>query len=104
MTHYRAMAEELLKIAADDKKEKPSPLGTGARMLGATALGAGLGTGAGYGIGMLADRLSKQHAGHPLPMKYVVPAGTFLGGMSGLLLEHVRRKNLEDTRRAIEGQ
>jgi len=28
---------------------------------------------------------------------------TFLGGMSGLLLEEVRRRNLEDVKRAVEG-
>jgi len=101
---YYAMADELLKIAAEKEKKRRSPLSVGARVIGATALGAGLGTGLGYGAGMLADYLSKKYTGSPISMKYVVPAGTFLGGMSGLMLEYARRKNLEDTRRAIEGE
>lgn len=103
MSQYRFMAEELLKLASSEEQERPSRIGTVGRALGATALGAGLGTAAGYGLGAGANAISKHYTGQGIPLKYVVPAGTFLGGMSGLLLEEVRRRNLEDVKRAVEG-
>ena len=108
---YRMMADELLKIASDDKEPDKQPikndgagrrLRIGGKLIGASALGFGLGAATGAGLAGLTDYTYKKVTGQPIPLKYMLPASTFLGGMSGLLLDHLRRKNLEDIKRAIE--
>ena len=86
------------------QKPQHSRLGIGARMIGSTALGAGVGTAAGYGAGEAINAISKRYAGQPIPLKYLVPAGTLLGGLAGVGIANLRRKNLEDVRDAIKGE
>jgi hypothetical protein len=110
---YRAMTEELLKMAsAEDKAEPSEPandgfgrrLRIGGKMIGVTALGTGLGMATGAGIGELTNYLYRKSTGRSLPMKYVIPAGMVLGGIAPQLIKYLREKNLEDTQRAIKGQ
>lgn len=97
---FNAFADELVKIAKEDKKRSPG--WSIAKTVGKGALGFGLGTGVGYAGGELANLAARKLTGKNIPRKYLAMAAPVLGLGAATAYTAYKNREQKDIQRALK--